>query len=195
MEVGENVVIAGDEISRSIEPEAAAAVRRLLEPVIRSRGLELVLVELRRERGEHVLRLFIGPGADRADALPPTGTGEAGLGQGAQGGGQGGVTLADCQAVSKEVSALLDVADPIPHRYVLEVSSPGIERPLVKPSDFVRFAGQVVRIRATHLLDGRQNFKGKLEGLQEDDVVIAEHDGVRRIPYAEIKRAHLVYEF
>lgn len=182
------MVLDADAIGELIEPGPAAAVRRLLEPGIRARGLDLVLVELRQERGEWVLRLFVGPGSWTEKSRE----GEAGAHAERA---QGGVTLADCQAVSREVSALLDVADPIPHSYVLEVSSPGLDRPLVKPGDFARFAGRVVRIRTARALQGRQNFKGRLEGLQEDDIVVTEQDGLKRIPYSAIKRAHLVYEF
>jgi ribosome maturation factor RimP len=180
-------VIEDDGISKTLEPERAAAVRSLVEPAIGSLGLELVLVQYLQDQGRWVLRLFVGRPSVAATALD----GE----EAAHAAAPASVTIQDCEAVSRLVSPLLDGADPIPHGYVLEVSSPGIERPLVKPSDFERFKGTEIRIRTTRPLEKRQNFRGVLVGMRQRDVVVAEPDGERSIPYGMIKRASLVHEF
>jgi len=122
-----------------------------LERVVEFAGMELVHVEARRESGGMVLRLFI----DR----------------------EGGVTLDDCARVSRQVSAELDADDPLPGRYTLEVSSPGLDRPLSKDRDFQRFSGQTVRIVTAAPLDGQRHFKGRLNGLAEGSVHVVLEDG------------------
>ncbi|HSR69039.1 MAG TPA: ribosome maturation factor RimP [Acidobacteriota bacterium] len=107
----------------------------------------------------------------------------------------GGVSLDDCQKVSKHVAVLLEVEDFIDRKYVLEVSSPGIERPLFKADDYRRFVGREIRLRATEKIDGRRNFKGVIEDFQ-NGVVTMDCEGNRyQIPYEKIKKANLVYEF
>jgi ribosome maturation factor RimP len=122
-----------------------------LERIVEFAGMELVHVEARRESGGMVLRLFI----DR----------------------EGGVTLDDCARVSRQVSAELDADDPLPGRYTLEVSSPGLDRPLSKDRDFQRFSGQTVRIVTAAPLDGQRHFKGRLNGLAEGSVHVVLEDG------------------
>lgn len=98
----------------------------------------------------------------------------------------------DCAAISRAVSALLDVEDPIPDAYTLEVSSPGLDRPLTRPGDFQRFAGLEARVELSHPLDGRKRFQGRLVGL-EDSTVRIMMDGVPvDLPYRDISRAKLV---
>ncbi len=178
------------EIGAHIETEVPARVRLLVEPVVRALGFELVLVEFVQDRGRWVLRLYVdavvsaSPDDDLASggATPPP--------------AEGAVTLADCKNVSHEVSALLDVEDPLPQAYVLEVSSPGLDRPLVRPADFQRFAGRLARIRTVRPIDGRRTFHGRLLGFEGSDVVMnVEGVGRSRIPYAGIKRARIEYEF
>ncbi len=99
----------------------------------------------------------------------------------------------DCAAVSRAVSALLDVEDPIAGAYDLEISSPGIDRPLVRPADFERFVGHEARIETRQPLGGRRRFRGRLLGLNEARVRLAvKDDGETEIPLAEISAAKLV---
>ena len=106
------------------------------------------------------------------------------------------MTVDDCVEISRAVSALLDVEDPLPGSYVLEVTSPGIDRPLVRPDDFVRFAGLEARVETAEPIDGRRRFKGRLLGVEEADGTVrietADGGGVAAIPLAAIKRAKLV---
>ncbi len=164
-----------DDIGSLLEPEIPSAIRRMVEPVIQSRGLELVFVEYVTERGRRILRLYVGSDDD---------------------GGGRGVSLGELTSLSRELSALLDVEDPIPNAYDLEVSSPGLDRPLVRARDFTRFAGRLVKIRTSDPVAGRRHFRGRLVGLDQDDVVVdVEGAGELRIPYVAIKRARLEYEF
>ena len=101
-------------------------------------------------------------------------------------------TLEDCAEVSHAVSALLDVADPLPGAYRLEVSSPGIDRPLVRGSDYERFAGFEARLETVLPIDGRRRFSGRLLGLAGDRVRLALPEGEQLIPLEAIKRAKLV---
>ena len=84
----------------------------------------------------------------------------------------GSMTIEDCEAISREISALLDVNDPIAGAYRLEVSSPGIDRPLVRPSDFEDWAGHEAKIELTEPIDGRKRFRGTLEGFEDGEVRI-----------------------
>lgn len=107
-----------------------------------------------------------------------------------------GMTVDDCADISRTVSALLDVADPIPGEYFLEVSSPGIDRPLTRPGDFARFAGFEARVETKSSIGGRRRFRGRLIGLDGDDVRISvDEDGQRAdiaVPFREIRKAKLV---
>ncbi len=100
----------------------------------------------------------------------------------------------DCAEISRAVSALLDVSDPIPSAYTLEVTSPGIDRPLLRPEDYERFAGFDARIETHEPLgiEGRKRFKGRLRGLDGDTVVIRAEDGDQRVPFASIRKAKLL---
>jgi ribosome maturation factor RimP len=163
------------------EPLAEQA-RRLLEPIIAREGFELVEVEWAREGSAWVLRLFV----DRPD----------------------GVTIDHCQHLSRIVETVLDVEDFIEPAYNLEVSSPGVERPLRKPQDFERFAGQRAHVKAYGPIESlpspagasapvgpRKNWTGTLKGFR-DGVVEIEVDGVlHRIPHEKIAKAHLEYDF
>lgn len=149
--------------------EVIKAVWELAEPVVLSRGLELVDVEFRRERQGWVLRIYI----DRP----------------------GGVTLGDCVQVSEILSDLLDARDLIHHSYHLEVSSPGLDRPLRKPEDFERFAGDKAKITLREPLEGRRNFTGLLRGLKGSKVLLEVEGRVWELPLEDIKKAHIKYEF
>ena len=107
---------------------------------------------------------------------------------------QGGATMTvnDCGEISRVISALLDVEDPISGSYSLEVSSPGIDRPLVSADDFERFAGHLAKIETRRPLDGRKRFRGQLLGVAGDDVRVMVDGGVAAIPFADITAAKLV---
>jgi ribosome maturation factor RimP len=153
--------------------EVIGRVRALTEAVLPGIGLELVDVEFRREPAGWVLRLYI----DRTEAA-------------------GRVTHEDCRRVSEEVGDHLDVEDLIDHSYHLEVSSPGLDRPLTRAADFTRFAGQAARITTREPLDGRKNFRGRLAGLAEGAVLLDLDEGARvAIPQGLIAKARLAPEF
>ena len=143
---------------------------KLFEPVVESMGYELVGVEFLGAGAYGTLRVYI----DR----------------------DSGVSLDDCAAISHQISGILDVEEPIKQAYDLEVSSPGIERPLFKLADFERYAGKTVRIKLAVGLLGRKNFKGELQGVAESKLVTIEVDGeVFDLPYADIAKANLVGDF
>ena len=145
-------------------------IGEMLEPGIRSMGYELVGVEYHGGgKGGGLLRVYIAS--------------------------EQGVTADDCQRVSYQVSGVLDVEDPIPGHYTLEVSSPGLDRLLFRPRDFERFAGRLTRVRMRFPIDGQRNFKGRLLGMREDRVMI-EMDGEQlSLPYEQIEQARLVPEY
>ena len=146
----------------------SATLEKLLRPVVEDMGFELVDLQLRSESGRWVLRLLV----DRP----------------------GGITLDECARVSREVSPHLEVADLLHARYVLEVSSPGIKRPLKRAEEFVRFAGQRVEVVTTEPLDGQKTFRGTNLGLDEGgNLLLDEEPGHRRIviPIAGLRRANL----
>jgi ribosome maturation factor RimP len=146
--------------------EVVERVRSLAQPILMDRGLELVDVEFRRESRGWILRLYV----DRA----------------------GGVTVDDCQRVSEELGDHLDVEDLIDHPYSLEVSSPGLDRPLTRESDFAAFAGKAARITTHEAIEGQHNFRGRLAGLVEGVVLLDLPDGRRvSIPRRLIARARL----
>jgi ribosome maturation factor RimP len=103
-----------------------------------------------------------------------------------------GMTVDDCAEISRAVSALLDVDDPMAGAYQLEVSSPGIDRPLMKAADFERFAGFEARVETDRVIDGQRRFRGRLLGLEADDVRLALPEGVKVIPMSAIRKAKLV---
>ncbi|MBL8673426.1 MAG: ribosome maturation factor RimP, partial [Rhodospirillales bacterium] len=104
-----------------------------------------------------------------------------------------GMTVEDCERVSRTVSALLDVEDPIAEAYTLEVSSPGIDRPLVRPKDWERWAGHLARVELSDPVDGRKRFKGVVLGLDGDAARLRMEDSSEaRLPLALVARAKLV---
>ena len=142
----------------------------LLEPLVETLGYELVLLEFNAHKGSALVRLFI-------DA-------------------PGGVTLGDCEKVSREVEGRLDVEDPIPQNYRLEVSSPGLDRPLVKPGHFERFAGAVARVQLVAPQGGRRKFQGVVRGMRAENVVLETTDaGTVELALGNIERARLVPDY
>lgn len=137
----------------------------LLAPVVEALGYELWELEYSAGRGNGLLRLYI-------DA-------------------EAGITVDDCERVSRAVSEHLDAADPIPGQYTLEVSSPGLERPLRSAAHFARFVGEPVSVETVQPLEGRRRFKGRLAAASAE-VVEVEVDGRRwMLPLSGIRRAHL----
>ncbi len=145
------------------------AVRKIVEPVVTRQGLELVDVEYRGEVQGWVLRIYI----DR----------------------ESGVSVADCSRVSSEIGTILDVEDPIPQTYHLEVSSPGLNRPLKKEGDYERYRGSLVKIRTASPIDGRQNFTGRLLGYTDGQVQVEIGEKRWEIPFSRISKANIKYEF
>lgn len=141
----------------------------LLAPVVADLGLECLGVEYSPSHGNGLVRVYIDA-AERA------------------------VTVDDCETVSRQVSATLDVHDPIQDRYTLEVSSPGLDRPLYTPAQFARFVGNAVKIELNLPLNGRRRFQGPILAV-EGDTIALEQDGVRAdIAHANIHKARLVLE-
>jgi ribosome maturation factor RimP len=102
------------------------------------------------------------------------------------------MTLGDCETISRALSAKLDVEDPIASSYTLEVSSPGIDRPLVRPKDYQRFLGHVARVETRQPIDGRRRFTGRIVDASEDRVRVALDGGVVEIAIADVARAKLL---
>ena len=104
----------------------------------------------------------------------------------------GGMTVEDCAAISRAVSAILDVEDPIYSAFTLEVSSPGLDRPLVRPDDFERFAGLEAKIELRDAIDGRRRYRGVIVGCADDVVTIVTEEGAKALRYSEIDNAKLI---
>ena len=143
----------------------------LIEPLVESIGYELVLLEFMPQGNAAILRLYI----DRPGDAPGA-----------------GVTLGDCEVVSREVAAQLDVDDPIRTPYQLEVSSPGLDRPLTKPSHFSRFCGEKARVELTLPLNGQRRFVGRIAGASDQGVRLATDRGETELAFNAIARARLV---
>jgi ribosome maturation factor RimP len=145
-------------------------VKGIAQPILDSLGLELVDVFYSGGGRKGLLRVFI----DKS----------------------GGVTLEDCEKVSQYLGHALDVEDPIPMSYTLEVSSPGLDRPLKRREDFQRSVGKLVRIRTHEPIDGNHSFIGRLTAAGESGIeLILEHGKVLRIPFEGIAAARLEIEF
>ena len=143
-------------------------VEALASPMVEQMGFELVRVQFQGQQ-----RPTLQVMAERKDGLP--------------------MTVEDCASISRSLSALLDVENPIDGAYVLEVSSPGIDRPLTRPKDFAAWAGFEARIEADQPIDGRRRFKGNLLGLDGDGRVgIETETGPVHIPLQAVKAAKLV---
>lgn len=145
----------------------ADRIAALIEPSLTAMGYDLVRVQI---DGKRQLRLQIM--AERSDGS--------------------GMGVEDCAAISRHVSALLEVEDPIEGSYTLEVSSPGIDRPLMKAADYTRFAGHVAKVEMRNARDNRRRFTGTIKGLENETVVLETEEGSVSLPLAEIERAKLV---
>ncbi len=150
------------------QQEIVDNVTRVVKPVLEEVSLELVEVEFRPSGRRWLLRIFIDK--------------------------PGGVTIADCEWVSRELDRLLDVEEVVDHPYVLEVSSPGLTRSLKSKQDFERYEGRVCRVVTREAIDGRNEFKGTIAGVDGEDVELRGEEAVFRIPLAAIKKANLELE-
>ena len=152
-------------------------IRAIAERVARARGLEVWDIQSRRETGGHVVRVFIdrpGPAATPDDS----------------------VSLEDCEQVSHEIGTILDVEDPLPFAYTLEVSSPGLNRPLRSLGDYQRFAGRLAKVVVSEPVDNQKAFEGRLAGVDGDVVLLEGPNGrLHRLPARLITRGRLEVEF
>ena len=144
-------------------------VNRLIEPVLDEMGFELVDTEYLSENGKWVLRIY-------AD-------------------GEGGITVGDCGRISKEISALIEAKDILQHEYVLEVSSPGLNRPLKNERDFQRAVGKKIKVKMLNPVKDRENFTGYLKAYKNGILYIDITNKVVPLPWQDVKKAKLVYEF
>ncbi len=155
--------------------DVAEKVEQLIQPLLGAFGVELVDLEYKREGRQMVLRLYLDK--------------------------PGGITLDDCAAVSHEFSTILDVEDCIPGEYSLDVSSPGLNRPLKKRSDFERAIGRLIKVKtfaqvADEKGNLRKTFLGTLQGVDGDAVAILLTEGQRAlIPFNQVAKANLEFEF
>ncbi|MCL6634931.1 MAG: ribosome maturation factor RimP [Peptococcaceae bacterium] len=147
----------------------ADIVEEMALPVVQEAGMELVDVEFVKEGGRWYLRLFIDK--------------------------PGGVGIEDCRYVSERMDRLLDEKDPIPHSYTLEVSSPGIDRPLKKREDYERFAGRLANIATFMPFQGKKKWKGRIKGLSGDKLVLEAEGAELFIPLEQVASARLEVEF
>lgn len=140
-------------------------VIRIIEPVLKSYNVDLVDVEYQRERSRWVLRIYLDK--------------------------NGGITLNDCTEISREIGELIDINDLIDHSYTLEVSSPGLNRPLKSEKDFARNIGKLVRIKTKEALEGQKNFIGELLHIGVDTITLKIDKKEKVIPLALIQKARL----
>lgn len=144
-------------------------LEELLKPSINTLGYEMVAIELVGSSGGEILRIYIDQ--------------------------ESGITVEDCARVSRQVSAILEVEDPASSALTLEVSSPGLDRPLVKPDDFERFVGERIRVRIYEAILGRKNFTGTLVSAEKEMIVVEVDNEQYELPYQNIDKARCVPEF
>ena len=152
-------------------------IRTIAERVAASRGLTIWDIQIRREAPGHVVRVFIdrpGPAATPGES----------------------VSIEDCEQVNREIGTILDVEDPLPFAYTLEVSSPGLDRPLRGADDYRRFSGRLAKLVVSEPVDNQKAFEGRLRGVTDADVLLEAPNGrVHRLPMRLITRGRLEVEF
>ncbi|MBX2858515.1 MAG: ribosome maturation factor RimP [Cellvibrionaceae bacterium] len=145
-------------------------LEQLFSPAISSLGCELWGIDFRPQGKNSLLRIYI-------EKQP------------------GGVQVEDCEKVSRQISSILDVEDPISGEYTLEVSSPGLDRPLYKLAHFAAYAGNQVELRLRVSFENRRNFKGLLKGIEQDEVILEVDGEEYLLPYELIEKAKVVPTF
>lgn len=145
------------------------SILKMANPLLSGKNMELVDLEFRKEGVGKVLRLFIDK--------------------------PGGVSVEDCASVSRELSTLLDVNEVINERYVLEVSSPGLRRPLKKLEDFKKFEGKLVLIKTNELIENRKVFKGYLKDTNDEGIEMDIDGSLYNLSFHQIKKANLEIDF
>jgi len=148
----------------------AQSVQELVAPLVAEEGLELVDVEYRKTGREWTLRILI-------DRVP------------------GGVTVDDCQKVSRKVEDLIEVENLVPSHYVLEVSSPGLDRPLKNERDFLRYLNKRISVKTYAAIENRKTFEGRIADFKSETLYLDEGGTVREIPLRDIAQARLIIEF
>jgi ribosome maturation factor RimP len=144
-------------------------VTGIIEPILEEMGFELIDIEYLSEHGRWILRLFLDK--------------------------EGGITLDDCAKASREIGDLIDIKDVISHEYVLEVSSPGLNRRLKRDKDFLQAIGQKIRVKMAVPVEGRRNFTGYLRDFKEGMLNLETAATLVLLPLKDIERANIVYEF
>jgi ribosome maturation factor RimP len=148
----------------------ASKIEEIAQRVVESEGMELVEVEVKGGGNQRMVRISI----DKPE----------------------GVTHADCELVSQQVGTILDVEDVVPGgRYTLEVSSPGVERKLLKPRDYERFQGKKVKVTLRDPIDGRRHWEGTLAGFRDSTVTLQAAEKTIQFPFEQIQKANLKFEW
>lgn len=161
------VVVAWPHTGRDVR-KSETLVAGLIAPTIEAMGLELWGIEHGKQGKYSLLRIYIDS--------------------------EEGITIDDCEKVSRQVSAILDVEDPISGEYTLEVSSPGVDRPLFTVEQFARYIGEVVSIRTRGPIEGRRKFKGTITEVSDGDIVLDIDGESFRLPHGDIEKATIVFE-
>ncbi len=150
-------------------PQITGRIHELVTPVLDSIGFELIDLEYLSVNGRWVLRLYIDK--------------------------EGGVTIDDCAYASNELGDLIDVKNIINHDYVLEVSSPGLNRPLKREKDFLLAIGEKIKIRMIRPIEGCRNFTGRMIDFHDNNIRLETESGIIDLPLGEVDKSNLVYDF
>jgi ribosome maturation factor RimP len=154
-------------MERGCVKRSESAITELIEPTVLAMGLQLWGIDLSQRGKYSILRIYI----EREE----------------------GVTITDCEKVSRQVSAILDMEDPIAGEYTLEVSSPGLDRPLFTSEQFGRFIGSDVKVRLHHPVDGRRKLNGSIENVSGDEIVLSVDGEGFRLQHTDIEKANVVF--
>jgi ribosome maturation factor RimP len=155
--------------AKILEEKVVEEVENCIEEILNNEGIELIDVEYRKEPNGRVLRILIDK--------------------------EGGVNIDECGKISRQLSDILDVKDVIPFAYTLEISSPGLNRPLRKENDFKRFIGEKITLRTGDYFNDRKNFQGILIDYKEGTIYLDIEGKNFAIPHSIVKKANLIYDF
>jgi len=154
-------------MERGCVKRSESAITELIEPTVLAMELQLWGIDLSQRGKYSILRIYI----EREE----------------------GVTITDCEKVSRQVSAILDMEDPIAGEYTLEVSSPGLDRPLFTSEQFGRFIGSDVKVRLLHPVDGRRKLNGSIENVSGDEIMLSVDGEGFRLQHTDIEKANVVF--